>query len=168
MVRLANVGDASSLAAVSLEVWLNTYIRNGVNAFFADYALEQFTAARFEEILSSANETIWVSQNSIGIEGFIRVSLGSVAPIDICSDVEISTLYVQPRHQGNGAGRRLLETGLEFCASTGRPNAWLSVNAGNERAADFYSRNGFEKVGETHFQIGDQTYPNHVLRFRLL
>lgn len=97
MIRLATPEDASSLAALSLEVWLNTYIREGVNAFFADYALEEFTAARFAQIMSDKNETIWVSQNSVGIDGYIRISLGSIAPVGGCSDMEISTLYVQPR-----------------------------------------------------------------------
>lgn len=156
------------MAAVGLEVWLNTYIRNGVNAFFADYALKHFTAARFEEILSLTNQTILVSQNAVGIDGFIHLSLGSPAPVPACSDLEISTLYVQPRHQGGGAGGRLLEAGLQFCASTGRPDVWLAVNAENERATEFYLRKGFSKTGETRFQIGDQSYPNHVLRYDLV
>jgi diamine N-acetyltransferase len=167
VIRLATPEDASSLAALSLEVWLNTYIREGINAFFANYALKKFTAARFAKIMSDQNETIWVSQNAVGIDGFIRMSLGSIAPVDACSDMEISTLYVQPRHQGNGAGRRLLQTGLKFCADAGRPNVWLAVNAENEQATHFYIRNGFEKAGETNFQIGDQAYPNHILRASL-
>lgn len=168
VIRPANLTDASSLAAVGLEVWLNTYIRNGVNAFFADYALKQFTVARFAEILARTDQTILVSQNSVGIDGFIHVSSGSQAPVPACSDLEISTLYVQPRHQGGGAGGRLLEAGLQFCASTGRPDVWLSVNAENERATAFYLRKGFAKVGETRFQIDDQSYPNHVLRYDLV
>lgn len=167
MIRPADMTDASSLAALGLEVWLNTYIRNGVNAFFADFALRQFTAARFEEILSQENQTILVSQNSVGIDGFIHVSLGAAAPVATCSDLEISTLYVQPRHQGGGAGGRLLAAGLQFCASTGRPDVWLSVNAENDRATQFYLRKGFAKAGETQFQIDGQSYPNHVLRYAL-
>jgi len=126
MTRPATIEDASSLAAISLEVWLNTYIRDGVNAFFADYALEQFTAARFKDILDQENENIWVSQNAVGIDGFLRMSSNSRAPVDIVSDLEIATLYVQPRHHGR-----------------------------------------FEKVGETHFRIGDRAYPNNILHFRL-
>lgn len=167
MIRLATLEDASCLAAISLEVWLNTYIRDGITAFFADYALEEFTAARFAQIMSYKNETIWVSQNSGGIDGFIHLSLGAAAPVDTCSDAEIATLYLQPRHHGSGTGKRLLETGLKFCAEAGRSNVWLAVNAENERATRFYIKNGFEKVGETHFQIGDQSYPNHILRFSL-
>lgn len=165
MIRIARFEDASSLAAVGIEVWLNTYVRDGVNAFFADYALNHFTTARFEEILSLEDTYIWVSENGIGIDGFIHVAQGSEPPVPGCSDLEISTLYVQPRHQGSGAGGRLLAAGLQFGASTGRPDVWLSVNAENERATEFYLRKGFAKFGETQFQIGDQSYPNHVLRY---
>lgn len=168
MIRPADVTDASSLAALGLEVWLNTYIRHGVNAFFADYALEHFTAARFEKILARTDQTILVSQNSAGIDGFIHVASGAPAPVPACSDLEIAKLYVQPRHQGSGAGGRLLDAGLRHCASTGRANVWLAVNAENERATEFYLRKGFAKAGETRFQINDQSYPNHVLRYELV
>jgi len=165
MVRPAVTGDATSLAALSIEVWLNTYIRNGVNAFFADYALAQYTGAYFGEVLSNSAERILVSDNAQGIDGFVRVTTGAAAPAPGCSDVTIATLYVQPRHQGSGVGKRLLEAGLACCAATGRPDAWLTVNAENERAIRFYLNHGFQQVGDTHFHIGDQAYPNHVMRF---
>ncbi|MBD9625871.1 GNAT family N-acetyltransferase [Ensifer sp. ENS06] len=166
-IRRATVADASSLAAISLEVWLNTYIRDGVNAFFADYALQHFTTARFEEILGDRNETVWVSQNVVGIDGFLRMSANSPAPVDIASDLEITTLYVQPRHHGRGLGKALLKTGLQFCLDTGQLGTWLAVNAENEKATTFYLASGFEMAGQTHFTIGDKAYPNHVLQFRL-
>ncbi len=139
-IRRATVADASSLAAISLEVWLNTYIRDGVNAFFADYALEHFTTARFEEILGDRNETVWVSQNVVGIDGFLRMSANSPAPVDIASDLEITTLYVQPHHHGRGLGKALLKTGLQFCLHTGQPGTWLAVNAENEKPRPSTSR----------------------------
>lgn len=61
-VRLAQKGDASSLAAISIEVWIGTYIREGVTAFFADYALCEFTTAKFEGILDDPDEMIRVSE----------------------------------------------------------------------------------------------------------
>lgn len=167
MIRQATIEDASSLAAVGIEVWLNTYIRNGVNAFFADYALSHFTTAHFEAFLSTADNLVLVSENGVGIDGFIHMASASPAPVAGCSDLEIAKLYVQPRHQGSGAGGRLLAAGLQWCASTGHRDVWLAVNAENARATDFYLRKGFAKVGETRFQIDDQSYPNHVLRYDL-
>jgi len=167
MIRTARLEDASSLAAIGIEVWLNTYIRDGVNAFFADYALEHFTARRFGETLVAKDNFILVSENTVGLDGFVHITLGVPAPVAGCSDLEIAKLYVQPRHQGSGAGGRLLQAALQLCAGTGRPDVWLAVNAENQRATDFYLRKGFAKAGETRFQIDDQFYPNHVLRYDL-
>lgn len=95
------------------------------------------------------------------------MSANSQAPVDIASELEITTLYVQPRHHGRGLGRTLLKSGLQFCLDAGQPSTWLAVNAVNEKATAFYLANGFERAGQTHFIIGDQAYPNHVLQLRL-
>src|SRR4051794_1170643 len=48
MMRRAREQDASGLAAVSIEVWLNTYLRDGVSQLFADYVLSEFRRRSFE------------------------------------------------------------------------------------------------------------------------
>lgn len=47
MIRKAEERDVSSLAAVSIEVWVNTYLRDGVSSLFAEYVLAEFTAQSF-------------------------------------------------------------------------------------------------------------------------
>ena len=159
-IRSAEITDASSLAAISIEVWLGTYLREGVNAFFADYVLAEFTTAKFETILNDPAETIWVSENVIGIDGFVRVTSGKAAPVAGCSDVELTTLYVQGRHQGKGIGLALLKQALTL----GDP--WLTTNMENEPAIAFYLAQGFAIVGETHFKVQDEAYLNHVIAYR--
>ncbi len=56
-LRLAQVSDASSIAALSIEVWIGTYLKRGVNAFFADYALGEFTPAKAAQLI--ADPTQW-------------------------------------------------------------------------------------------------------------
>ncbi|PCJ75906.1 MAG: GNAT family N-acetyltransferase [Rhodobacteraceae bacterium] len=143
-----------------MEVWLGTYMREGVNAFFADYVLREFTTAKFEVILKDPAESIWVSQNTTGIDGFVRVTRGKVAPVSGCSDVELTTLYVQGRHRGKGIGLALLKRALTL----GDP--WLTTNTENEGAIAFYLAHGFAIVGKTHFKIQDQAYLNHVIAFQ--
>ena len=164
-IRPARKEDASSLAAISIEVWLGTYIRKGVNAFFADYALSEFTTSRFESTLDNEMERIWVSIADEGIDGFIRLTRGAIPSVEGCSDVEIASLYVQPRHQGKGAGSRLLDAGLVYCEENGAPNPWLAVNAENNHAVEYYLRNRFSIVGETHFRIQNEAYLNHILMY---
>ncbi|RLJ51509.1 hypothetical protein BCF46_1722 [Litoreibacter meonggei] len=45
-IRNATPSDASSMAAISMEVWIGTYLKRGVSALFAEYALKTFTFER--------------------------------------------------------------------------------------------------------------------------
>ncbi|MHA6263452.1 N-acetyltransferase family protein [Arenibacterium sp. CAU 1754] len=166
-LRRALKSDASSLAALSLEVWLGTYLRRGIGAFFADYALAEFTKAKFESVLADPNEYLAVSQNDEGIDGFIRVSAGKSGPVDGCSTTEISTLYVQPRHHGKGLGKALLAEGLRHCRENGVASVWLATNSENTPAIAFYLAQGFQNIGQTHFRIQDQAYLNQVFSLAL-
>jgi ribosomal protein S18 acetylase RimI-like enzyme len=163
MIRKAEERDASSLAAVGIEVWLNTYLREGVSPLFADYALSEFTAQKFRDAIGNANLAIWVSENRIGIDGFATVCSAAVPLLVGCSTLEITTLYVQPRHQSSGRGVALLQCALDHCRSIGGERVWLKVNAENSRAIDFYLRHGFKKIGSTHFVIADGSYENFIM-----
>lgn len=164
-LRAARDTDCSSLAALSIQVWLSTYIREGINAHFADYALAEFTTDHFHRILSSPTEHILVSQNHTGIDGYIRIRTTVCPPSDGTSDTEIATLYVQPRHQGRGVGHHLLTAALLHCQKSGWAYPWLIVNSENTTATHFYKRNGFMTRGQTWFEIQGQKYPNEILQY---
>lgn len=166
-LRPATLSDASSIAAISIEVWIGTYLKRGVSAFFANFALETFSVANTETLISDPRQFILVSENEEGIDGVVRVSRESTAPVAGCSDVEISTLYVQPRHHGKGIGKRLLQGALQYCRNAEAGSVWLTTNAENEPAIAFYLAQGFEHVGETDFYIEDQGCLNNVYRYRL-
>ncbi|WP_203154508.1 GNAT family N-acetyltransferase [Methylobacterium aquaticum] len=164
LIRKGELSDASSLAALSIEVWLGTYIREGISGFFADHAFREFATERLRSRIADRQRTILVSQNVVGIDGMIELVASAVAPVADCSDVEIATLYVQPRHQGTGRGLALPNAGLDSARSSGHSRVWLAVNAKNTDAIAFYQRQSFQKAGETHYEIEDQRYLNYVMR----
>ncbi len=162
-IRTARSEDASCLAALSIEVWGGTYLRQGVSSFFADYALGQFTREHFLDLLNQPAEILLVSENQEGIDGYVRVSHRNPCPGDSGSETEISTLYVQPRHQGKGLGQSLLAAGVEACCTNGWDAPWLATNSENKGAIAFYLNQDFEKAGLTHFEVQGRRYLNEVL-----
>ena len=166
-LRAAVITDASSIAALSIEVWVGTYLKRGVNSFFADFVLGEFTAAKMADLIDDPDEFILVSDNEEGIDGFIRVSPACSSPASGWYGMEISTFYVQPRHHGKGIGKGLLAAALEHCRRQNMDVVWLSTNAENDPAIAFYLAQGFQQVGETQFSIGDKGYLNNVYALRL-
>ncbi|UWQ02854.1 GNAT family N-acetyltransferase [Aliiroseovarius crassostreae] len=162
LLRKANESDASSIAALSLEVWIGTYLKHGINGVFADYALQEFTVDKIAAMLRDPMEHVIVSENKEGIDGFARISWNKAAPINCASTTEITTLYVQPRHHGRGIGKALLDQVFEVCRARGIEAVWLATNSENTNAIRFYEKLGFLQIGNTHFRINDQAYLNDV------
>ena len=69
----------------------------------------------------------------------------------------IWALFVDPKCEGQGHGRRLLTTVCEWLWSQGRETLWLATRP-NTRGAEFYTRAGWSQRG--HFPSGE-------LRFEL-
>ncbi len=166
-LRQPDLSDASSIAAISIEVWIGTYLKQGVTGFFADYALQEFTTTKTEALIADPAQFIRVSQNSEGIDGFIRVIPHNSDAVKGDRQMEIATFYVQPRHHGKGIGKRLLAAALDHCRAQHADVVWLTTNAENDPAIAFYLAQGFEKVGETRFCIADQGYLNNIYALRL-
>ena len=161
-IRKAKKSDSSSLAALSIEVWVGTYLKRGVNAVFAEFALTEFTPEKMAARIADAARFVLVSENDEGVDGFIEVSRRRQAPVSGGPKTELSTFYVQPRHHGKGIGTGLLNAAFQHCREDGIHAIWLATNAGNDPAIAFYLGHGFEKIGETQFMIGQDGYLNNV------
>ena len=105
LIRPSVSKDASSLALLSLEVWSTTYLRGGINAFFAEYALEEFSKPGFEAVLCDPFEILLVAEKNRLVQGYIRLALNSNCGLEGTGVAEIKTLYDRPRHHHRGIGK---------------------------------------------------------------
>lgn len=160
-IRYARADDAAPLAALSIEVWLSTYVKQGVTPSFAEYVLSAFTPERFATQLVAPDNIFLIAGADEGIAGYLQLRRNSPAPEGTATS-ELVKLYVQQRHQGSGLGRALLTAALELCPPTDRP--WLMVSNENARALAFYRAGGFEWVADTLFHVSEtEAYPNQIL-----
>ena len=79
-------------------------------------------------------------------------------------DGEIQRLYILRGHQGGGRGTLLLRTALEWLEREGPRTLWIGVWSENYGAQRFYTRHGFEIVGEYSFMVGDHADREFITR----
>jgi ribosomal protein S18 acetylase RimI-like enzyme len=79
----------------------------------------------------------------------VRVAGSPGQPIGFCmvKGDQIYQLYVSAAARGTGVAAMLIADGEERIAATGLETAWLACAIGNERAAKFYEKNGWRRVG---------------------
>lgn len=160
--RPAHPRDAASLAALSIEVWLSTYLKRGVSAPFADYVLSEFTAVALTAAISDPSQTIHVADGPDGVEGYLRLK----HPDSVADgrEAEVATLYIRPCCHRRGIGRALLAEAITQARAARYSALWLTANVDNRAALAFYAAEGFEITGTKDFELDGVGYPNHILR----
>ena len=95
--------------------------------------------------------------------GKILVAVGEKGPVGVAAlsfawpleygdqSAWLEELYVEPAARGQGIGTRLLRTALRIAAGSGATAVDLEVEAGHERAANLYAREGFRPLARTHW-----------------
>jgi ribosomal protein S18 acetylase RimI-like enzyme len=80
---------------------------------------------------------------------------------------ELYQLFVSAQSRGSGTATALIADAEARLAESGIETAWLACAIGNERAARFYEKCGWHRVGimVNHAETADGTFPLEVWRY---
>lgn len=80
----------------------------------------------------------------------------------------LSKFYVDPDAHGSGVARTLMSAVREVaCGDLGAASIWLAVNHQNAKAARFYEKSGFVRVGVKTMIVGNKTNDDFVYELTL-
>ena len=160
--------DALAISALAIQVFLDTYALDGVRPDLAREALREYAVEAFDARLREPGRRFVLALRDTGVVGFAEVTIDEqAAPAGEVRGAELVRLYVQPRFQAAGLGRRLIAAAEAVAHEAGRSALWLTAWEGNERARAFYARLGYDDIGETVYRFEGQDYPNRVIARRL-
>ena len=164
-VRPARPADAAGIARVNTLSWREAYAGLMPEDFLAGLEVpEQLWQQRMAEL--DSRTVILVAQRGDEIIGFALA--GSPPPSEeLPAPVgQLYAIYVRAEAWGSGVGYRLHEAVVKALATAGFDSAVLWVLDSNQRAIDFYVRQGWIADG----QVRQETIHDLVLdvtRFRL-
>jgi|TARA_B110000879_G_scaffold183234_1_gene241836 putative acetyltransferase len=95
---------------------------------------------------------------------YVAVVDGVVVGFFMINGDELYQFYLDVAHHGSGLAKRLM---VEAEARLSRPRAWLGCSVGNDRAAAFYVKAGWDNMGVEVFEAetSEGTCPVNIWRF---
>jgi ribosomal protein S18 acetylase RimI-like enzyme len=168
LLRYGKPDDATTIAALATQVFLDTYATQGVRDDLAREAFSQYSPEAFRRRLGKEGRVFVLAERQGHLVGFVEfMSSANSDPVSGAVGGEVVRLYVQPRAQRQGIGTMLLRCAEGEVSSRRLHHAWLTAWEGNGQALSFYAKSGYVDVGPTRHTIDGRTYTNRVLVRRL-
>lgn len=159
-IRTATPEDASYIALLGRITFTETfseYFRDPQDLF--DYFEKTFNVAKIRNSLQNENNRFWIaSWNDLPV-GYAKLKIHSPTEFIAVSTVsQLQKIYVLKEFLDKKAGKALMDELMSSFTASTQSHIWLSVLHSNERALNFYYKNGFIKIGEHQFIIGKEVF----------
>ena len=162
-LRTAAPDDAITIAALAVQVFLDTYAAEGVRPDLAAEAFAEYSVDAFARRLEQTDRRFVLAEQSSGLIGFAEIQVAALAaPAGAVVGAELVRLYVQPNFQRLGIGRRLLREAELSAVAAALDSVWLTVWEGNHRARGFYAARGYRDLGAASCSFRGHAYGNRV------
>jgi diamine N-acetyltransferase len=165
VIRRAGPADAETLATLGArtfrETFAHLYPPADLEVFLADaYGLERTRA----DLADPAKASWLVEAGGVPIGYALAGACGLPHPDVTSACGELKRIYFLKDHQGGGLGKALFGEIMAWLLRDGPCDVWIGVWSENFGAQRFYERQGFVKVGEYGFEVGETTDLEFILK----
>jgi len=160
MIRKAEKRDASTIALLGRVTFTETFAHFFKNqSDLTAYYDRTFSVDKIEKSIENPNNVYWIAFVDRLPVGYAKLKLNSssefIASNEVC---QLQKIYVLKDFLSIKIGFELQNLLLTEAKKSGNKQIWLSVLDSNERAIQFYIKNGFQKIGLHDFQIGKENF----------
>ena len=150
-VRAAEESEIAALARLWFDAWQDAHAR-----IVPAELTRRRTLEAFRDRIAAAMPDL----RAVGLVG---------APLGFCivRGDELYQLFVAAPARGAGVAVALIDEAEARIAACGAEIAWLTCAIGNERAARFYEKHGWRRIGTivSHLDTPDGVFPLEVWRY---
>lgn len=176
-IRRAVVNDAESLIAFGKAEFSRTFGHLYTKQDLEAYLSEGYDPTLYNTWLTEEKYRIFIAfrdEQESSVVGYVLCGPCTL-PLENCGFAvnyattcrEIKRLYIHPSCFGSNLSLTLLQFALEWLSSEGfAENIYLGVYSENPRAIRFYSKHGFEQIGEYGFVVGETVDREFIFHWR--
>ena len=164
-IRRATTDDAAALATLGAATFTETFGHLYPPEDLRTFLTASHSRDAWIRTLDDPRRAVWIATLADTPIGFIAVGACKLPVENLEATAgEIQQLYVLARHHNLRLGTRLMELGLGWLETQRRVPIYIGVWSENLGAQRFYTRYGFDKVGEYGFPVGKTVDREFILK----
>lgn len=164
-IKLTTINDLAQLQTICRQTFSETFDSTNTEENMQKYFDERFSAAKLSTELNDQHAVFYFAMLQNKVIGYLKINFGpSQTEFQKDSAVEIERLYVLREFHGKKVGQMLFDKSLEIALQKKGESIWLGVWEHNNRAIQFYKKNGFVEFDKHIFKLGDDQQTDILMK----
>ena len=164
-IRTAHAGDVEMIADLSRATFYETFAEYNTKENMDLFMTGPFSKEKLMAEVVEPGNIFYIALIGNEPAGYLRMREAS-PPAQLANkpSIEIARIYSIQQAIGKGVGSALMKQGIAIAKEKGRKVIWLGVWEKNQRAIEFYTKWGFEKIGEHEFILGNDIQTDWLMK----
>jgi ribosomal protein S18 acetylase RimI-like enzyme len=165
----ATLNDLEKLQKIGKQTFVETFSAVNTAENMAKYLEENLSLEQLLSELNNSNAAFYFAVNNNDVIGYLKLNTG-VAQTELKDDqsLEIERIYVLNEFHGKNIGQLLYEKAIQEAKKIHATYIWLGVWEENQRAINFYKKNGFVEFDKHIFILGDDEQTDIMMKLELV
>ncbi|HET6225590.1 MAG TPA: GNAT family N-acetyltransferase [Bacteroidia bacterium] len=171
MITLKKVSlyDLETLQQLSAQTFSQAFAADNTSEDMQSYLDKSFNLQQLTKELENPNSAFYFAMQEREAIGYLKINIGTAqTELKNLQALEIERIYVKKEFQGKQVGQLLFEKAVEQARQHRAPYIWLGVWEKNEKAIQFYKKNGFIKFDKHSFMLGSDEQTDILMKREML
>jgi ribosomal protein S18 acetylase RimI-like enzyme len=168
IIRKATISDLESIQEISKKTFIETFSEVNTPENMENYVLENFNSVQVALEINNPESAFYLATLDNENIGYLKLNFGN-AQTEIFNkqSIEIHRIYVLKAFLGKKIGQLLLDEAIKIANKSGVNSIWLGVWEENDRALQFYSKNGFVEFDKHIFTLGNDIQTDLLMQLEI-
>ena len=170
MITIAQitVETIPALQILGMQTFIETFSEHNSKEDMELYLASSFNIEKLTSELENANSKFYFAADGQNKIGYLKVNLDTAqSDIKDADSLEIERIYVMKSYFGKKVGQLLYEKAFSIAKELRLKYIWLGVWEKNERALQFYKKNGFVEFDQHQFVLGEDVQNDILMKLVL-
>jgi len=167
-IRAISISDLPQLQKIGKTTFAETFTEHNTKEDLDKYLEESFSNEKLSSELNNPHSSFYFAEIENNVVGYLKINFGaSQTELKDNEALEIERIYVLQAFHGKKLGQALYEKANSIAKEMKVNYVWLGVWEKNNKAIQFYKKNGFVPFDTHIFKLGNDEQTDIMMKLAL-
>jgi diamine N-acetyltransferase len=168
VIRKISIDHLYQLQKIGKTTFTETFTAHNTKEDLDKYLEESFSNEKLSSELNNPYSSFYFAEIEDNVVGYLKINFGaSQTELKDNEALEIERIYVLQAYHGKKLGQALYEKAISIAKEMKVNYVWLGVWEENNKAIQFYKKNGFVPFDTHIFKLGNDEQTDIMMKLEL-